>query len=178
MYGVAQGITYNNIDRDEELNKRIEARNVPSRPLQPQFDIRPTPTKYTMFPMVTPKDPPCVKINREPIYNVEEVFNPGTAQAPWSGYIANINTESTLRNQFFALQKCEQSVYVPSTTSDMYTVKVSGRNETQPFPGLFAEQTFAPFDPNTGGVGKDIFNNNTRVQMLDGPPCYPSTRIT
>ena len=77
-----------------------------------------------------------IPIIEEPTYDIKTTFNPGNAEAPWSGFATNINEESKLRNQFFALQNCEQANYVPSTTSDMYTVKVSGREEKCVFPNF------------------------------------------
>ena len=51
-------------------------------------------------------------IKCEPIFNPANTFNPGTANAPWSGFSTNINTESQLRNQFFALQRNDQAEYI------------------------------------------------------------------
>ena len=171
MYGVVNGVYYCDPTKDTELSQRIAERNVPSRQLQPAFSIRPVSTKYSLLPVVDPRPKPKVEIQREPTYNVSTVFNPGTAQAPWSGFASNIDTESSLRSQFFALQTCEQSEYVPSTESDMYKVTAVGRMEQQPFPGLFQEQKFRPFNPNTCDLGTDMFNNCTREQLLRSDCC-------
>ena len=40
--------------------------------------------------------------------------------APFSGFVENVDVESVLRNQIFALQKNDQAVYVPSSKSDLY----------------------------------------------------------
>ena len=165
--GVIDGAYYScHSERTEELSERIAARNIPSSPLQPQFSMRPVSTKYSIMPILDQRPKAQVPLLTRPTYNVETTFNPGTAQAPWSGFATNINEESKLRNQFFALQKCEQSNYVPSSTSDMYQVTVSGRKEEQPFPRLFEAQQFAPFDPNTCGVGYNFFDNCTRQQLM------------
>jgi len=172
MYGVVNGVYYCNIARGEELNKRIAERNVPSAPLQPQFSNRPVSTKYAHLPVVDRRPKPTVEIERQPTYSVAKTFNPGSTQAPWSGFASNVNVESTLRNQFFALQKCEQSNYVPSSTSDMYQVTVdAGAPVQQPFPDLFQEQRFAQFDPNECGVGKDLWGNCTRQQLFNSNCC-------
>ena len=167
MYGVVKGVYYNNIDSNEELNNRITERNVPSDKLQPQFSIRPVSTKYSMLPIFDRRADTTVPIERQPTYSINNVFNPGNAEAPWSGFASNINKESTLRNQFFALQKCGQSSYIPSSSSDMYNVVASGRSEVQPYPDLFKEQKFSKFNPNTYDLGGDVFNNFTRTQLLD-----------
>ena len=165
MYGVTDGIYYCGLERTQELSDRMAVRNVPSTPLQPQFSIRPVSTKYALLPILDRRAPTTVPITRQPTYNIGQTFNPGSAQAPWAGFAANVNNESQLRNQFFALQRCEQSNYVPSTNSDMYQVAVSGRQETQPYPGLFAEPHLEPFNPNTCNIGKHLFDNCTRVQL-------------
>ena len=155
-----------NIKRDEELSKRIAERNIPSSYLEPQFSQRPVSTKYALLPIVDRRKIPNVPIDITPTYNVNQIFNPGNTVSPWSGFASNINIDSKLRNQFFALQKCEQSNYVHSSNSDMYHVNVSGRQEVQPFPGLFKKETFDKFNPNTCDLGKSTFNNSTRVQLL------------
>lgn len=163
---------YCNIESDEELNKRISERNRPSAPLQPQFSFRPISTKYSFLPIVDQRAPATVPIIRRPTYQVGNVFNPGTAQSPWSGFASNINKESGLRNQFFALQNCEQSQFVPSSESDLYNYRVNdGSVETQPFPGLFTEETFERFNPNTCNLGKEFFNNFTREQLHNSECC-------
>jgi len=49
--------------RTEELNERVSNRNIPSEPLQPQFDIRPLSTKYSMMPIFDRRPIPTVSIN-------------------------------------------------------------------------------------------------------------------
>ena len=104
-----------NLDYDNELNKRLESRNVPSAPLQPLFDLRPTMTRYTWFQTVDPKIPGQVNYPYDP----KEVFNPGQ-RAPISYFMQNVDKESTLRNQFFALQRSPQKEYVPELNSCLY----------------------------------------------------------
>jgi hypothetical protein len=173
LHGVIQGGYFCNDKRLDEINDRLSARNVPSAPLQPQYSIRPVSTKYALMPVFDRRPKATVPIAREPTYSVETVFNPGSAQAPWSGFASNINAESSLRNQFFALQRCEQSEWVPSSKSDLYEVKAVGRQEHQPFPGLFTEEKFAPFDPNTCKTGGEIWGNHTRQQLMNGCPGDP-----
>ena len=166
MFGVVEGIHYNTNHPNDELNRRLNERLIPSKQLQPQFSIRPVSTKYSLLPIVDRRTPASVPILKQPIYNVNNVFNPGNSPSPWCGFSANVNKESMLRNQFFALQRSEQAVYIPSSNSDMYSVVVTGRNEIQPFPDLFKEQTFQEFNPDTLPIGTNIFNNSTREQVL------------
>ena len=165
MYGVVNGIYQCNNDRVDELNTRIYDRNLPSQVLQAQFDIRPVSTKYAIMPIYDRRAIPTVPIQRMPTYDIENTFNPGNKESPWSGYASKIDDSSRLRNQFFALQRCEQAYYVPPTTSDLYHVEVTGQAVQQPFPDLFNKQDFEPFNPNTCGVGGMFFNNSVRVQV-------------
>lgn len=106
-----------NFDYDNELNKRLETRNVPSEPLQPLYDFRPVSTKYTIFHSVDKPIQPSQSF--QSTYNPYEIFNPGD-RAPIDYYMKNVDVESTLRSQFFALQTGPQSVYVPELNSQLY----------------------------------------------------------
>ena len=157
--------------RTEELNSRISDRNVPSAPLQPQFGIRPLSTKYAMMPIFDRRPIPTVSIEVLPTYNISNTFNPGNAQAaaPWSGFASNINDESRLRNQFFALQRgAGQSTYIPSRYSNMYEVHVPANDKLlQPYPNLFEKQQFEEFNPCPRESGINLFNNYTRQQLKE-----------
>lgn len=165
MYGVINGVEICNLFRNEELNLRMSERNIPSNDLAPQFSMRPVSTKYALMPIVDIRPKSNVPINHLPTYNVQKTFNPGTAQAPWSGFSAKINDESALRNQFFALQNCPHTQYIPSTNSDMYKVHVSGKPVQQTHPNLFKTEQFDNFNPNTCNTGYNLFNNCTRQQL-------------
>jgi hypothetical protein len=104
-----------------------------------------------------------------PTYNVNKVFNPGNTVSPWSGFASNINLESELRNQVYALQKCSQSVYVPNSSSDLYDYKFKTLNQPNPHQLLFQTDSFSSFNPNPDlkTVGSGIFLNSTRVQVRD-----------
>ena len=164
MFGVINGCCRQNDSRVQDLNSRISNRNIPSAPLPPQFSIRPTSTKYATMPILDQRKKASVPANNCQSFSVDTTFNPGNAQAPWTGFASNIHTESALRNQFFALQKGDQSVYVPSSNSDLYKVEVTSKPMNQPFPGLFETQHFEPFNPNKDDKSKLIFQNSTRTQ--------------
>jgi hypothetical protein len=167
LYGVEHGARCCNLKRSSELNERISARNVPTAPLQPHFSVRPVSTKYDMMSIMDRRMVPTVPLNRVPTYDMKTNFNPGSAQGPWEGFATRINDESILRNQIFALQNCDKGVYVPPSTSDLYSVSVGGRNEVQTHPNLFMEQEMAPFNPNLyhTKVGHNMFHNSTRDQI-------------
>ena len=155
------------IERVEDLNNRIFGRNIPSSEIQSCINTRPVSTKYSVMPIMDIRQETTVELKQSNPHNVSETFNPGSAKGPWSGFSSNINNESVLRNQFFALQNCEKSVYVPSSTSDLYEVNVGGRNEVQPFTDLFRKPDLGSFNPNIYNVGNNFFANNTRQQMKD-----------
>jgi hypothetical protein len=158
--------------RTEELNQRLSQRNIPSGLLQPQFAIRPLSTKYEMMTIFDRRPIPTVEITNMLPYNVDVVFNPGTAQGPWNGFAANINEESKLRNQFFALQRgAHQASYIPPSNSDMYvaalpqSIQPAAAETNQPFPSLFETPTFEPFNPSPKNLGINLFDNCTRQQL-------------
>jgi len=164
--GVMEGGYYScNVERYQVLNDRIANRNIPSEYLQSSFSSRPVSTKYSKLPIVDQYKQANVPLVKAQPYNIGTTFNPGNAEAPWSGYASNVDVETILRNQVFALQKGDKSAYVPSSKSDLYNTEVVGRQEQQTFPGLFSPQTLQPFNPNTYNLAQDVFNNSTRQQL-------------
>lgn len=157
--------------RTEELNSRIMERNIPTSTLQSTFSIRPVSTKYSSLQLIDRHEMPNVAIEKQHCYSVEQTFNPGNAQAPWSGYANNINKESQLRNQFFALQRgAGQGVYIPPKNSDMYESKVKPLNNAyiqEKYPYLFQKPSFEPFNPCPENMGINIFENSTRQQVKE-----------
>jgi len=155
----------------EQTNTRIYDRNIPSQMLQPYLDVRPVMTKYSYLPIVDPRKELNVKMVQMPTYNSQAVFNPGNTQSPWSGFASNINLESELRNQVFALQKCSQAVYVPDSNSDLYKYSYSPNTakKSQTHSLLFQKEQFCDFNPNPDNklVGSGIFYNSTRTQVKE-----------
>ena len=173
-----QSCTYSNglesvAQMHQETNSRIYDRNIPSQLLQPYIDVRPVLTKYSYFPIVDPRKELHVEPLQVPTYNVHQVFNPGNRVSPWSGFASNINKESELRNQIYALQKCSQAVYVPSSKSDLYDYKFKTITQPNPHQLLFQNDNFSSFNPNPDEnvIGVNLFNNNTRVQVRDLTKC-------
>lgn len=121
------------------INQRMSQRNIPSSHLQPYFSSHPVLTRYTVLPIVDARKSIHVPVIQQPTYSPQQTFNPGTAVAPWSGFAANVNVESDLRNQIFALQKNSQSVYVPSSKSDLYKVNWKKKRMHSKFSSLFLD---------------------------------------
>jgi hypothetical protein len=161
-----------NSQMQEENNHRIYNRNIPSQMLQPYLDVRPVMTKYSYLPIVDPRKPINTKLVQDPLFNVHTTFNPGNTQSPWSGFASNVNTESVLRNQVYALQKCSQAVYVPNSGSDLYKYNFKTKTQPNPHDLLFSENKFDSFNPNPNDktIGYNMFMNNTRTQVKDLTP--------
>ena len=170
IIGLPTSIIYNNYAPMDETNSRIQSRQFPSSPLEPNFTPRAVSTKFTLFPVLTPHktgDEPRIPY---PTYNSNVIFNPGNSRAPVSGF--NIDLETDLRNQTTALQHgAIQNTYIPSSTSDLYNVSVISRPSVQPHPELFTppvlNQQVHPNIQNAPHIGKDTFHNNTRVQLKE-----------
>ena len=173
ILGVPEGILYGQNARVDELNDRILGRFIPSARLQPNIDFRSVPTKYSHFPVID-----RVAIAKVPIppvsdFSVQKTFLPTTdARAPVDGYFSQINTESALRNQYFAIQRGDiQGVFIPSSNSDLYSVPmaVPSNPVEQTHPLLFDDAVTRDAFVNTKRVdpkiGSDRFFNNTRTQL-------------
>jgi hypothetical protein len=164
----AGGILYGQFARVDELNDRISARLKCDTPLQPNLEFRAVPTKYATFPIID-----RVAQRKEPLrsYLEETGFAPTQSTGPVAGFVSNINVESSLRNQYFALQSAPQAAYIPSSTSDLYNASVptaTTRQEQQPYPLLFDSykiNMFAPVRNANPAVGSDVFLNHTRTQL-------------
>ena len=154
-----------------QTNTRIYDRNIPSQVLQPYLNVRPVMTKYSFLPIVDPRKEIKTRLTQMPTYNTSQIFNPGNNTAPWSGFAANVNLESELRSQVFALQKCSQAVYVPNSNSDLYKSHNVPAYRTNPpqHELLFRKEVFQDFNPNPDPkiLGSGIFMNSTRTQVKE-----------
>jgi hypothetical protein len=154
------------LERQMITNMRTFERIIPSQPLQPYLDARPASTKYSLLPIVDPRKEINVPLIQRATYTQNTVYNPGD-NAPWCGYSSSVNDESLLRNQVYALQKCSQSVYIPSSKSSLYVYKTTNNYPVeQTHKYLFKDQTFSkkPFK-DSQYIGYAMFNNPTRCQM-------------
>jgi hypothetical protein len=170
--GLIAGVHREPIIRESEtlndINNRIQSRHFPDFPLEPNFSSRPVSTKYSLMPTAARNSNPEPTI---PIKNyVQHIpafnFNPATRNGPWKTYATNVDTESVLRNQTMALQRSSQAVYVPSTESDLYNVRIMSRPVDQTYGHLFDRPTFEQTShANLDKIGVDRFNNDTRLQL-------------
>jgi len=167
LYGVVNGAYTTHHDRLGEINERIRDRSIPSAVLQPAYSVRPSSSKYAMMPILEQRPVPTVGIPHYQHFTTETVFNPSNAKAPWRGWAERVNLESSLRNQYFALQRNDRAEYVPNSTSDLYQVTIDAREVQQPNPYLFdnGASNFAPMNPNPNDLGRLTFENSTRFQL-------------
>ena len=152
-------------ERTENINSRIYKRNIPSQSLEPNINVRPVSTKYSIFPMVDLRRRAKPPLLNYPSYTTRTYFNPSDRKAPVEGY--NPMIESSLRNQFFAIQRANQAIYVPEKNSDLYNVKYVNSNAPPPTTDrqlLFinSNENLSSDDRNPYQFKTDGFNNSTR----------------
>ena len=107
-----------------------------------------------------------VPIENRGVFCEKRTFAPGNL-APFNGYMKKIDDESKLKNIVFPIQKGLQSKFIPGMTSDLFRndYLVVGREENNPYPGLFQQKRFKQVIPcNTMEIGFETFNNHTRQQ--------------
>lgn len=164
--------------RTEEINRRLYDRNIPNRHLENWYTPTPASTKFTRFPIVNCNDntrkkvaesvgPQNMKID-VPSFNVATDYAAMTRTAPFRGFTDNIDTESSLRNQFYALQSSDRACWVPASSSDLYIITSAvGRQEEQTHNLLFKreQELITSNHPNVEQIGRDRFMNNTRTQL-------------
>jgi len=175
------GILYGQYERLDEINSRISSRIHSDTALQPNFDPRPISTKYAVMPIVDRRAIPKSPVDNYLEYSTEGVFSTQTTRGPVDGFLRNINIESQLRHQFFALQKegAGQSVYIPGSESDLYKpCTVAGRQESQPYPDLFLRPQYEGTNTNhLANIGNNIFSNHTRQQLrVVQPTLFPGSQ--
>jgi hypothetical protein len=161
-------VTLHNFEQHNTINNSIANRNFPSNNLGMNFSFRPVNTKYTLMPTYNHATQSSVPINNNVLYDVSTTFFPGTRKPHFRGFASNVDKESTLRNQFFALQKADQVAYLPNTFSDLYENNINFLTQNNNLDAhlLFKEESFNDFNPNiSDSIGNEIFYNSTRVQL-------------
>ena len=156
------------IRTSDEINDRMSKRNIPDSTLQPNFDPRPIPTKYSLFPIIDRCKEPTVMKNKYDSYKPSSNFNPGDG-APVNGFLNNVSIESELRGNPYKLTGGDLGhKFIPSVGGPLYN-NVVGNLQDVPdskhhllFKKDNYRQSVSNIDPS---IGKDIFHNNTRVQL-------------
>jgi len=143
------------MNRVEELNQRLQARNIGDVP-QFYFSPRPVNTKYTTMPIVDERIPDKVPIQCKPIFDTTVNFLPGTS-APWSGKIDQIDTETKLSRS---------TEYFPSSKGDLYTQSIPSKEYVQPFPLLFSSVKTTNNGIKQTFPEKNLFYNSTSNKTM------------
>jgi hypothetical protein len=105
---------------------------------------------------------------RQEMYNTATNFSPATSNGPVASYLANIDLETVLQNRHITLQHgADQSVYVPSSKSDLFGFSAVGRQEEMGERSMiFDKHSLATKVSEVARqVGQDRFHNNTRTQL-------------
>tara|TARA_B100001063_G_scaffold66696_1_gene60689 strand:+ start:2738 stop:3301 length:564 start_codon:yes stop_codon:yes gene_type:complete len=165
IYGTVDKVYYQHNDRVEDLNERLFDRNTCVRPVTAMLNVRSTPTKYVTMPITNMRPTSTVQCPHVLPYDIEKQFFPGNTKSPWEGY--KVDQETILRNHQFALQKCEQNVYVPSSNSDLYAKTVPSHLYTGRHQNMFDKPDLNPKNTNPESLGLSLFYNHTREQRID-----------
>lgn len=161
-------ITLQNHQNQNAINQNIYQRNIPSENMQVSLPQRSVSTKYAHFPILDSRRESNVLLNYARPYDNNQMFFPGTRKPHFCGFAQNVDLESNLRNQFFALQKADQANYVPNSNSNMYEnhINFTTTNKNLDNELLFNNEDFDNFNPNLSNkIGNEIFLNSTRVQL-------------
>ena len=134
------------------MNNKIYERNIPSHALKPNFDFRPQPTKYSEFQIIDQDINPA-----NTMHYSKPSFNPGS-RGPTDDFLEKIDLESYLRNQYMALQRSSQAVYVPNSNSDLYHNPMNYEKEYMAYSATTQREVCKKLDPN-------IFHNSTRYYL-------------
>jgi hypothetical protein len=161
-----------NFEKQNNINNNIFSRNLSNTELEPQFSFRPSSTKYQVMPILENKEQNKNDKKNYELFNTNNIFYPGTSKPHFNGFAKGIDRESVLRNQFFALQKGDQYQYIPSSSSNLYSIDNFSNtlnnidNNSLNNSILFRQERFNDHNPNLfPHIGNDIFNNNTRYQL-------------
>ena len=175
-----------NIDVVEELNGRILERNNGYGTNNVLLGQRSQPTKYVLpLDAIKPKcNTPILNYDTNNTFKSLLSFDPGTKINQWSHFAANINNESILKNQVYALQRSPEANYVPSSNSELYNSTITfnnyinntnntnntNNNPEAMFPTLFNSNIVKQNSNNhlqeSTNLG-NLFNNHTRQQLKD-----------
>jgi hypothetical protein len=159
---VIQGVHIKKRTHNDVMNMNAFEHQIHRQNIEYKFDPRPVVTRYV-------KNPSTIQ---GPLFEVQNAsqekhlsFLPNSKTGTFHGYARNVDSETVLRNQTFALQKCDQAQYIPDSSSDLYNPTLMNRSAPINHPLLF--KVHEP-SPGTHAVPKhtgiDMFYNHTRVQ--------------
>lgn len=153
-----------NIDYDNALNTRLNKRIFPSHELQPNFDPRPVPTKYTHFMTKDEEIQSTIPLRNYPEFQTQKVFYTGNSKGPVQYALQQVDVESLLENRFIALQNNDKAFYIPSVKSDLYQNKGTLHSNTNK---IDLHNLSSPIisNPNRCNLAPNMFHNSTRYNL-------------
>lgn len=171
MYGVVEGAFHCNNERTNELNNRIASRNFSTPTLYQSIRNRPVSTRFLELSIEKQSDNALTNVGDSTRPNsmpIEDIFVPGNSFGPWVGYARNVEKETQLI-QGTSKNGGEESIYIPSSHSDLFEVVLGNSNKIsegeQRHKSLFMKPILGNFNPNEIGLGGRIFSNCTRQQL-------------
>ena len=155
---MSNSINLCNFDNQNEINKRILLRNIPTCKNTNLVDFRPEMTKYN-FPIIT-NNKLCSNIEKIN-FQEDECFN---------DFFKNIDVESNLKNYSKSLSNNPNDCYIPKSTSELYSYTIEKKNNTAEllYPDLFNKNNifYSQNSKNVNiGYNTKLFNTSTRYEM-------------
>lgn len=110
-------------DRQREwMNSHILKRNESNIQHNVILSDIPQETRYRVFQLTENKSG-IPSLAQQPQFDLSDTFIPSTTKPPFVGFAKNIDIETNLRGQVYALQRGNQAVDIPGSKSDMYGSK-------------------------------------------------------
>lgn len=159
--GVFYGLNMRNDPMEQQINKKHYSHQVFPQPIEYKFNPRPEETRHVKFPALVNKSAFNMVAP-----NTQLAYVPNAQQGTFVGFSSNIDDETILRNQTFALQKSDKAAYIPDSTSDLYVDSVKNIHG-HPEKHQLLWDNYAPLPSMryvANQIGNDTFHNHTREQ--------------
>jgi hypothetical protein len=145
------------------INKRILERTMQFENIEALISPRPQSTVCTMplDNIILNESCRSIILNYENTNSTTSDTNTCNIDGKWCKYVNNIDTESILKNQVYALQHAPHTKYVPDSSSELYksnTIKTYNKNAKQSTHSNINN----PNNPNIESHISTLFNQDTR----------------
>ena len=153
------------------MNYKILERTMQFENIEALISPRPQSTLFTLplQDIIPPESCKSIILNYENNYNFNSTTNSNAntcnINGKWCRYVNNIDTESILKNQVYALQHAPHTKYVPDSCSDLYksnTIKTYNQRAKQSTYSNLSNQNnpITPINPDP--PFSVVFNQDTR----------------
>ena len=148
------------------INKRILERTMQFENIEALISPRPQSTVCTMplDNIILNESCRSIILNYENTNSTTSDTNTCNIDGKWCKYVNNIDTESILKNQVYALQHAPHTKYVPDSSSELYksnTIKTYNKNAKQSTHSNINNPN-NPNNPNIESHISTLFNQDTR----------------